>query len=100
MATGLLDYLEAAGETGATLGSGAAATLAGIPYGILQNIRSGKYGTKEGVKLADKAKFLAKSKDAMAGPTTFPAQGAWTRARMGRNSGSRDGGNRSGNLIG
>ncbi len=28
MATGLLDYLEAAGETGATLGSGAAATLA------------------------------------------------------------------------
>jgi len=55
MATGLLDYLEAIGETGATLGSGAAATLAGIPYGILQNIRSGKYGTKEGVKLADKA---------------------------------------------
>jgi hypothetical protein len=29
--------------------------MAGIPYGILQNIRSGKYGTKEGVKLADKA---------------------------------------------
>jgi hypothetical protein len=55
MATGLLDYLEAIGETGATLGSGAAATMAGIPYGILQNIRSGKYGTKEGVKLADKA---------------------------------------------
>lgn len=55
MATGLLDYLEAIGETGATLGSGAAATLAGIPYGIMQNIRSGKYGTKEGVKLADKA---------------------------------------------
>ncbi len=52
---GLLDYLEAIGETGATLGSGAAATLAGIPYGIMQNIRSGKYGTKEGVKLADKA---------------------------------------------
>jgi len=52
---GLLDYLEAIGETGATLGSGAAATMAGIPYGILQNIRSGKYGTKEGVKLADKA---------------------------------------------
>lgn len=55
MMAGLLDYLEAAGETGATLGSGAAATLAGIPYGILQNIRSGKYGTKEGVRLADKA---------------------------------------------
>lgn len=31
MATGLLDYLEAIGETGATLGSGAAATMAGIP---------------------------------------------------------------------
>ena len=55
MATGLLDYLEAIGETGATLGSGAAATMAGIPYGIMQNIRSGKYGTKQGVKLADKA---------------------------------------------
>jgi len=55
MMAGLLDYLEAIGETGATLGSGAAATMAGIPYGIMQNIRSGKYGTKEGVKLADKA---------------------------------------------
>ena len=55
MATGLMDYIEALGEAGATLGSGAAATLAGIPYGILQNIKSGKYGTKEGVKLADKA---------------------------------------------
>jgi len=52
---GLLDYLEAIGETGATLGSGAAATMAGIPYGILQNIKSGKFGTKEGVRLADKA---------------------------------------------
>ena len=52
------------------------------------------------VKLADKAKFLAKSKDAMAGPTTFPAQGAWLRSRFGRNNGSRDGGNRSGNLTG
>jgi len=52
------------------------------------------------VKLADKAKFLAKSRDAMAGPTTFPAQGAWLRSRFGRNNGSRDGGNRSGNLIG
>lgn len=55
MATGLMDYLEAIGEAGATLGSGAAASLAGIPYGILQNIKSGKFGTKEGVRLADKA---------------------------------------------
>jgi hypothetical protein len=55
MMAGLLDYLEAIGETGATLGSGAAATMAGIPYGILQNIKSGKFGTKQGVRLADKA---------------------------------------------
>lgn len=51
-------------------------------------------------KIADKAKFDAKNRDAMQGPTTFPAQGSWLRSRFGRNSGSRDGGNRSGNLTG
>lgn len=44
----------------------------------------------------------AKNRDAMAGPTTFPAQGSWTRARMGR--GGRRGplgdGGSPGSLIG
>lgn len=42
----------------------------------------------------------AKNKDAMAGPTTFPAVGAWIRSRWGsRGTGGYDGGNRS-SLIG
>lgn len=41
---------------------------------------------------------MAKSHDAMAGPTTFPAQGAWSSARR-AGGGRRDRGNR-GNLIG
>lgn len=40
----------------------------------------------------------AKSRAAMTDPTSFPAQGGWSRARMG--SSSREGGPRSGNLIG
>lgn len=44
----------------------------------------------------------AKNKDAMAGPTTFPVRGSWSRARAGGHTttGGRDGGGRSGNLIG
>lgn len=42
---------------------------------------------------------LAKSRAAMAEPTSFPARGAWVRARSGY-GGGRDGGNSSGNLIG
>lgn len=42
----------------------------------------------------------AKNKDAMAGPTTFPARGSWAMARAGRSFGRRDGGGRTGNLIG
>lgn len=44
----------------------------------------------------------AKNRDAMAGPTTFPAQGSWSASRQGRMNGRRswnDGGNR-GSLIG
>jgi hypothetical protein len=52
------------------------------------------------VKLTDKALLTAKNKDAMAGPTTFPARGSWLAARFGRSSGRRDGGSRTGNLIG
>jgi hypothetical protein len=51
-------------------------------------------------RLAETLK-TAKNRDAMAGPTTFPAQGSWTRARQG--SGGRgplgDGGT-TGSLIG
>jgi hypothetical protein len=42
---------------------------------------------------------LAKSRAAMAMPTSFPAQGAWSRARN-RFPNRRDGGNTSGSLIG
>lgn len=50
-------------------------------------------------KIADRNRFKAKNKDAMQGPTTFPARGSWLNARL-RNSSRYDGGNRSGNLIG
>lgn len=46
------------------------------------------------------ALLTAKNRDAMAGPTTFPAVGSWIRSRHGRSmSGYRDGGNRS-SLLG
>lgn len=42
----------------------------------------------------------AKNRDALAGPTTFPAQGSWSKARRGRAAGGTgDGGNRN-QLIG
>lgn len=43
--------------------------------------------------------LTAKNRDAMQGPTTFPARGSWSLARQGGLSGWRDGGNR-GSLIG
>ena len=52
-------------------------------------------GNKDGLLYS--AIKRAKSLDAMAGPTTFPAQGGWTSARMGGRS--RDRGSRS-NLTG
>lgn len=62
-------------------------------------------GGKEVQDKVDKAEIrnlrVAKNKDAMAGPTTYPARGSWLRARFGRGSvNRRDGGNRSGPLIG
>lgn len=51
-------------------------------------------------KIEEDARRTAKNKDAMAGPTTFPARGAWLNARYGRGSAGRDGGGRTGNLIG
>lgn len=43
--------------------------------------------------------MIAKSKAAMTQPTQFPAQGSWSRARMGSRNGYYDRGN-SGSLIG
>lgn len=46
-----------------------------------------------------RALLHAKNRCAMAGPTSFPAQGNWTKSRM-RGNNRNDGGNTSGNLIG
>lgn len=46
-----------------------------------------------------RALLNAKSRCAMGGPTRFPAPGRWTSSRT-RGTGTRDGGNISGNLIG
>lgn len=46
-----------------------------------------------------RALLNAKSRCAMASPTSFPAQGGWSRARI-RGGTTRDGGGTTGNLIG
>ena len=48
-----LDYLMGLGEAGATLGSGAAAGLLGMPYGVYKGATSGKLGTREANKIAE-----------------------------------------------
>ena len=45
------------------------------------------------------ALVTAKNRDAMAGPTSFPARGSWVGSRYGRDGSNRDRGNR-GSLIG
>lgn len=50
-------------------------------------------------KIRKDAKKLAKNRCAMALPTSFPAQGNWSKARA-RGSSRRDGGNTNGSLIG
>ena len=47
-----LDYVMGLGELGATLGTGAVSGLVGAPYGLYKGITSGKYGTPEGVRIA------------------------------------------------
>lgn len=49
--------------------------------------------------LRGRALLNAKSRCAMAGPSTYPAQGQWSKARL-RGTSRRDGGGTSGNLIG
>lgn len=51
----LWDYLQGAGETAATLGTGAFAGVAGPLYGIYKGVTSPNYGTYEGGKEADRA---------------------------------------------
>lgn len=48
-----LDYLTGAGETAATLGSGALAGLLGMPYGVYKGATSGKLGTQEANRIAE-----------------------------------------------
>lgn len=48
-----LDYLTGAGETAATLGSGALAGLLGMPYGVYKGATSGKIGTPEANRIAE-----------------------------------------------
>jgi len=50
-------------------------------------------------KLREKLLTTAKNKAAMADPTSFPAQGTWSRSRN-RFPNRRDGGGNTGNLIG
>lgn len=58
-----LDYLMGLGELGATLGTGAVSGVVGAPYGVYKGITSGKYGTPEGVRIAQKqaADFMARN---------------------------------------
>lgn len=47
-----LDELLGVLEAGATAGTGAVAGAVGMPYGLYKGITSGKYGTQEGVNIA------------------------------------------------
>lgn len=60
---GLLDYLEAAGETGATIGTGLLSGVVGAPYGLYKGITSGYYGTPQGVRIAEEEakKFMQRN---------------------------------------
>jgi hypothetical protein len=50
----LLDQLLGLGEAGLTLGTGAVAGAVGMPYGLFKGITGGNYGTREGVKQAER----------------------------------------------
>jgi hypothetical protein len=58
-----LDYVMGLGELGATLGTGAVSGVVGAPYGLYKGITSGKYGTPEGVRIAQQqaADFMARN---------------------------------------
>jgi len=50
----VLDEILGAGETALTLGTGAAASLVGMPYGLYKGITGGNYGKRAGVEQADR----------------------------------------------
>ena len=50
----LLDQLLGLGEAGLTFGTGAVSGAVGMPYGLFKGITSGNYGTREGVKQAER----------------------------------------------
>ena len=68
-------------------------------YRIIGRMTNSESETDRLKKLSEKLLKTAKSRAAMAEPTSFPARGAWGRARN-RFPNRRDGGNFTGNLIG
>lgn len=68
-------------------------------FKIIGKLSNSESETKRLEKLRKDLLLVAKNKAAMAEPTSFPAQGAWSRARN-RFPNRRDGGNTSGSLIG
>lgn len=91
--------------------------LAGWPYSYTEFVKtffaskiigklSGKMGLRDRILtprsgLLDQALLTAKNKDAMAGPTTFPASGSWVRSRFGsRRGGPLGDGGSPGSLTG
>lgn len=52
-----------AAEAGASIGTGALSSAVGMPYGIYKNLTSDKFGTQEGISLAEKeaADFIARN---------------------------------------
>ena len=77
MAKTIWDYLTDAGETMATLGTGAVAPFAGGAYGIYKGVTSPNYGTIQGGREADRAAIEMTNK------LTYQPRGEATRGLLG-----------------
>lgn len=66
---------------------------------IIQKLTNSEEEESESMQRLKKKLLTAKSRAAMAEPTSFPARGAWSSARV-RFGNRRDGGGTGGNLIG
>ena len=77
MAKTIWDYLTDAGETMATLGTGAVAPFAGGAYGIYKGVTSPGYGTIQGGREADRAAIE------MTNRLTYQPRGEATRGLLG-----------------
>ena len=77
MAKTIWDYLTDAGETMATLGTGAVAPFAGGAYGIYKGVTSPNYGTIQGGREADRAAIE------MTNRLTYQPRGEATRGLLG-----------------